>query len=103
MRVRLNAVAHKTKRYMWNTLISLDRFINTLLGGSYSETISGRAYRCNDSFLWRVAEVSINLIFFWDFAVVDDQLIGHCEISYYMDRRREVTERMKRLLHEKRD
>jgi hypothetical protein len=30
------------KRYLWNLLISLDQFANTVLGGSPDETISSR-------------------------------------------------------------
>lgn len=31
------------KQYLWNILISLDQFANTVLGGSPDETISSRA------------------------------------------------------------
>lgn len=31
------------KRYLWNILISLDQFANTVLGGFPDETISSRA------------------------------------------------------------
>ena len=31
------------KQYLWNILISLDQFANTLLGGDPDETISSRA------------------------------------------------------------
>jgi hypothetical protein len=30
------------KRYLWNILISIDQFFNTLLGGDPDETISSR-------------------------------------------------------------
>ena len=30
------------KRYIWNILISIDQFINTVLGGDPDETISSR-------------------------------------------------------------
>jgi hypothetical protein len=30
------------KKYLWNVLISLDQFINTLFGGDPDETISSR-------------------------------------------------------------
>lgn len=30
------------KRYLWNILITIDQFANTLLGGNPDETISGR-------------------------------------------------------------
>ena len=36
------------KRYIWNFLISLDQFFNTLLGGDPDETISSRAARARE-------------------------------------------------------
>ncbi len=30
------------KQYLWNFLISIDQFVNTLLGGNLDETISSR-------------------------------------------------------------
>ncbi len=32
----------KVKRYFWNILISIDQFVNTLIGGDPDESISSR-------------------------------------------------------------
>lgn len=62
------------KKYLWNILISLDQFGNTLLGGDPDETISRRAARNADLKGWRA------LAFFLE--KIDP---GHMERSLYGD------------------
>lgn len=35
------------KRWIWNILVSIDQFVNALLGGDPDETLSSRAAKAN--------------------------------------------------------
>jgi hypothetical protein len=63
------------KRYFFNILLSLDIFVNALLGGNYYETLSARAHLAavNGNRYWGWTEKFINALAF-------DQ--KHCERSY---------------------
>lgn len=50
------------KKYLWNVLISLDQFANTLLAGNPDETISTRVARNRTKRGWRVVAWIIEFI-----------------------------------------
>lgn len=51
-----------TSRYVVRTLLGLDQFANTLLGGAPDETISARAGRNRSKKGWRVLAWALNRI-----------------------------------------
>lgn len=61
--------------------IAFDQQINTLLGGYADETLSSRAWRCqNKSKFWRIARSVIDSIFFWQ--------PNHCRQAYLSEKLR---------------
>lgn len=61
-----------------NVAIAFDQLINTLLGAAPDETLSARAYRLRlVSTPWRVAQVVIDALFFWQ--------NEHCKQSYFAE------------------
>lgn len=61
-----------------NVLISVDQMINSLIGGQADETLSARAWRLRlVSPYWRVAQVVIDALFFWQ--------TEHCKESYFAE------------------
>lgn len=61
--------------------IAFDQQINTLLGGYADETLSSRAWRCqNKSKFWRIARSVIDSIFFWQ--------PNHCSQAYLAEKLR---------------
>ena len=61
--------------------IAFDQQINTLLGGYADETLSSRAWRCqNKSKFWRIARSVIDSIFFWQ--------PKHCSQAYLAEKLR---------------
>lgn len=61
-----------------NVAIAFDQLINTLLGAAPDETLSARAYRLRlVSTPWRVAQVVIDALFFWQ-----DE---HCKAAYFAE------------------
>ena len=55
--------------------VALDQFANALLGGYADETLSSRAYRCQDQKRrWAIARKVIDKIFFWQ--------PHHCKSAY---------------------
>lgn len=56
----------KLKQYILNILIAFDQLINALILGQPDETISSRAWRCQDvNSFWRVMHSLINKLFFF--------------------------------------
>ena len=41
------------RKYIWNILVSIDQFINTLLGGDPDETISSRCAKNRNRWPWK--------------------------------------------------
>ena len=60
----------------WTFLIWLDRCVNALLGGSYDETLSGRAWRLKIKHqpYWYWTSDVIDALFFWQ--------MNHCRTQY---------------------
>ena len=50
------------KQYLWNILIGLDQFANTLIGGDPDETISRRAARNAHLRGWRALGILLDAI-----------------------------------------
>ena len=44
--------AHSTRQWVWNVLVSVDQFVNTLTGGDPDETLSGRSRRAKEHGRW---------------------------------------------------
>lgn len=61
-------------------LFWLDRVVNVILGGVYSETLSARAYRMDvkDQTCWGWTARAINLLFFWQ--------PEHCRVQFERER-----------------
>lgn len=69
-----------SKRSYWlGIFLAIDQFMNTVFFGYPDETISSRAFRCNDKKIWRIAEQFINTLFWFD----TQGDIKHCELAYY--------------------
>lgn len=82
MATKLDYISYQIKQkrmpYWLSVLIGLDQFVNTILAGYPDETISSRAYRCNDKWRWAFAERIIDTIFFFD----REGDIKHCQLAY---------------------
>lgn len=54
------------RKYFHQIAISVDQVLNTLLAGWADETLSSRAYRCQeDKVRWKIVRKIIDIIFFW--------------------------------------
>lgn len=75
-------------QYILQVLISIDQFINTLLGGWADETISARSFRLRErSLRWYYFEKLVNTLFifedlWWWKKLGHFPLIRHCQRSY---------------------
>ena len=63
------------KQYIWNLLISLDQFINTIIGGHPDETLSSRCWHHRED--WRAA-LAVKFID-WLFSPFEFE---HCKNAY---------------------
>lgn len=50
------------KRYLFNVLIGLDQFGNTLTGGDPDETISSRCAKNQDKWYWRALGAALEAV-----------------------------------------
>ena len=67
--------------YWLSVLIAFDQFVNAVLWGYVDETLSSRAYRCQDKRRWAIARTVIDGIFFWE--------PNHCMHAYLAELHRE--------------
>lgn len=58
----LNIVKRGWKAYVWNLLIGIDQFFNSVLGGMPDETISSRCGRGQQYWYWRWLGAILNKI-----------------------------------------
>ena len=66
------------KVWFFKLLVVISQTINALiLNGEPDQTISSRAYACNNVKVWSLVERAINFVFFWE----ED----HCYNSWLMD------------------
>ena len=66
------------KAWFFKLLVVISQTINALiLNGEPDQTISSRAYSCNNVKIWSLVEQCINFVFFWD--------KDHCYNSWLMD------------------
>lgn len=67
-----------SRNYFLQVTIAVDQLLNTLLAGFADETLSSRAYRCqNEKRRWKIARVVIDAVFFWE----ED----HCRMAYFTE------------------
>ena len=66
------------KVWFFKLLVVISQTINALiLNGEPDQTISSRAYSCNNVKVWSLVERAINFVFFWE--------KDHCYNSWLMD------------------
>lgn len=73
---------------IYQTLIALDQFINTLFGGTADETLSARSFRLGtirQNKIWYVFQIVIDKIFFWQ--------PNHCKTSFINEYKRKGSAR----------
>lgn len=70
------------KEYLWNILVALTQFLNTLLGGYPDESTSSRLWRgyLQGNHFAALAAAFVDVLFFWE--------KDHCRKSYEAERSR---------------
>jgi hypothetical protein len=73
--------------YSVNILLAVDQTLNALLGGACDETLSSRTFRMAslNKPLWILSEKFIDGLFFWDYVVLNNIKVKHCELSYEVE------------------
>ena len=51
------------RKYLWNILVSVDQFLNTLLGGDPDETISSRCAKHRNQWPWKPLAILLEWLF----------------------------------------
>lgn len=73
-----NNLMQWVKAWFFKLLVVISQTINALiLNGEPDQTISSRAYSCNNVKMWSLVEQCINFVFFWD--------ENHCYKSWVLD------------------
>lgn len=76
--VKVNSLVRWVKAWFLKLLVVISQAVNALiLNGEPDQTLSSRAYSCNNVKGWSLAEKAINFVFFWD--------KQHCYNSWMLD------------------
>jgi|GEM_PF-3185061 len=76
--MKVNSLIQWIKNWGFKLIVVISQAVNALvLNGEPDQTLSSRAYSCNNVKGWSLVERAINFVFFWD--------ENHCYKSWVLD------------------